>query len=143
MILIVKKLHEHAITPTFATESSSGMDIYAAEEKTIWNKGNYGTVRTGIAVAIPEGYEGQVRSRSGLAAKFGVSVLNSPGTIDADYRGEILVVLINHGLLPYKVRLGERIAQLVVCPVERAAITEVESLPKTDRGSGGFGSTGK
>ena len=99
-------------------------------------------VRTGLALAIPPGYEAQVRPRSGLAAKHGVTVLNSPGTIDADYRGEIKVILINHGQAAFVIKRGERIAQMVIAPVVQAQLVPVASLTITDRGSGGFGSTG-
>lgn len=100
-------------------------------------------VPIGIAVAVPEGYEGQVRPRSGLATKFGVTVPNAPGTIDADYRGELFVALINLGAEPYTLSHGERVAQLVIAPVARAEVVEVEALEPTDRGAGGFGSTGR
>ena len=98
---------------------------------------------TGLAIALPEGFEAQVRPRSGLAAKHGVTVLNSPGTIDADYRGEIQVILINHGAEPFTIRRGERIAQMVIAPVVQAELVAVAMLSDTDRGSGGFGSTGR
>jgi dUTP pyrophosphatase len=100
-------------------------------------------VPTGLAIALPEGFEAQIRPRSGLAAKHGVTVLNSPGTIDADYRGEISVILINHGAEPFTIRRGERIAQMVIAPVVQARLNSVDSLPDTGRGSGGFGSTGR
>jgi dUTP pyrophosphatase len=100
-------------------------------------------VPTGLAIALPQGFEAQVRPRSGLAAKHGVTVLNSPGTIDADYRGEISVILINHGAEPFAIRRGERIAQMVIAPVVQARLNPVDSLPDTGRGSGGFGSTGR
>jgi dUTP pyrophosphatase len=100
-------------------------------------------IPTGLTIALPPGYEAQVRPRSGLAAKHGVTVLNSPGTIDADYRGEISVLLINHGTEPFTVRRGERIAQMVIAPVSRAELVLSSSLSTTDRGSGGFGSTGR
>lgn len=105
--------------------------------------GQWAAVPTGLTIALPTGTEGQVRPRSGLAAKFGVTVLNSPGTIDADYRGEVKVLLINHGAGPFVVRRGERIAQLVVARYERVTWVHTESLPETDRGTGGFGSTGR
>jgi dUTP pyrophosphatase len=100
-------------------------------------------VPTGLAIALPPGHEAQVRPRSGLAAKHGVTVLNSPGTIDADYRGEIKVILINHGAAPFVVKRGERIAQMVIAPVVQAALVPVATLSPTDRGAGGFGSTGR
>jgi dUTP pyrophosphatase len=100
-------------------------------------------VPTGVAIALPEGFEAQVRPRSGLAARHAVTVLNAPGTVDADYRGEIAVILINHGGEPFAIRRGERIAQLVIAPVARAEFVQADTLPPTDRGSGGFGSTGR
>jgi dUTP pyrophosphatase len=100
-------------------------------------------VPTGVAIALPEGFEAQVRPRSGLAARHAVTVLNAPGTVDADYRGEIAVILINHGGEPFAIRRGERIAQLVIAPVTRAEFVQADALPSTDRGSGGFGSTGR
>jgi dUTP pyrophosphatase len=100
-------------------------------------------VPTGVAIALPEGFEAQVRPRSGLAARHAVTVLNAPGTVDADYRGEIAVILINHGGEPFAIRRGERIAQLVIAPVARAEFVQTDTLPPTGRGSGGFGSTGR
>lgn len=119
------------------------MDLYAAieGERTI-APGSREFLPCGFSLAIPRGYEGQVRSRSGLALKHGLAVLNSPGTIDSDYRGELAVVLVNHGETPFVVSRGMRIAQLVISPVERAEWTEVESLPDTERGAGGYGHTG-
>jgi len=105
--------------------------------------GRRASVPTGLAIALPPGFEAQVRPRSGLAARHGVTVLNSPGTIDADYRGEISVILINHGEAPFTIRRGERIAQMVIAPVVRAELAVAASLSTTDRGSGGFGSTGR
>ncbi|WP_119461559.1 dUTP diphosphatase [Rhodospirillaceae bacterium SYSU D60014] len=129
--------------PAYATASSAGMDLVAAiEGEATLTPGARALVPTGIAIALPDGYEAQVRPRSGLALKTGVTVLNSPGTIDADYRGEIQVILINHGADPVAVRRGDRIAQLVVAPVTRITWAERSSLDDTDRGPGGFGSTG-
>ena len=129
--------------PAYATESSAGMDLVAAiETETTLVPGGRTLIPTGIAVAIPDGYEAQVRPRSGLALKTGVTVLNSPGTIDADYRGEVRVILINHGADAVTIRRGDRIAQMVVTPVTRVAWDERDSLDDTVRGSGGFGSTG-
>ncbi|MGY3471675.1 dUTP pyrophosphatase [Bradyrhizobium sp. LM6.11] len=105
--------------------------------------GQYALVPTGLAIALPAGYEAQVRPRSGLAAKHGVTVLNSPGTIDADYRGEIKVILINHGQAAFVIKRGERIAQMVIAPMVQAALVPVAELSSTDRGAGGFGSTGR
>ena len=122
---------------------SAGMDLLAAVEgDVVLAPGSRALIPTGIAVALPSGHEAQVRPRSGLALKHGVTVLNSPGTIDADYRGEIGVILINHGEAPFTVRRGERIAQLVIAAVTAAVLDEVERLPESGRGTGGFGSTG-
>ena len=129
--------------PERATADSAGMDLLAAiGDEVILPPGGRALIPTGIAVALPAGYEGQVRPRSGLALKHGVTVLNSPGTIDADYRGEIGVILINHGDAPFTVRRGERIAQLVIAALAGAVLEEVASLPESQRGDGGFGSTG-
>lgn len=127
--------------PAYATAGAAGLDIVSAEDVTI-TVGAWHPVITGFGIAIPEGFEVQVRPRSGLAFKHGVTVLNSPGTIDSDYRGEIMVILINHGKAPFEIKRGDRIAQLVPAPVQRAAIGEVDTLSETARGSGGFGSTG-
>lgn len=132
--------------PRQQTKGAAGVDLAAAledgEAVTI-APGATAMIPTGLALALPEGFEGQVRPRSGLAAKFGVTVLNSPGTIDADYRGEIKVMLINHGPAPFVVRRGERIAQLVVAPVSMVTFRQVERLDETERGEGGHGSTGR
>jgi dUTP pyrophosphatase len=129
--------------PSYATSGSAGMDLLAAVERDIeLLPGAFALVPTGLAVALPAGYEAQVRPRSGLALRHGVTVLNSPGTIDADYRGEVGVILINHGTAPFTVRRGERIAQMIIAPVSCAEWREVPNLPESDRGSGGFGSTG-
>ncbi len=127
--------------PEYETEGSAGMDIRAAEDSMI-GPGERGLVGTGFAFAIPIGYEVQVRPRSGLALKKGISVLNTPGTIDSDYRGEIKVILINHSSDDFAIERGDRIAQIVIAPVQRATMTEVSELGDTKRGSGGFGSTG-
>ena len=127
--------------PFYASEDAAGMDLYAAID-IILAPGARALVATGIALAIPRGFEGQVRPRSGLALKHGVTVLNAPGTIDADYRGEVGVILINHGDGDFSIRRGDRIAQLVIAPVTRAHVLDVTSLDGTARGSGGFGSTG-
>lgn len=127
--------------PHYATEHAAGMDVVSAENVTL-APGARHAVATGFAIAIPEGYEVQVRPRSGLALKHGVSVPNTPGTIDADYRGEVKVIMINHGTEPFEVRRGERVAQLVPAKVQRAVFAEVEELDDTARGVGGFGSTG-
>ncbi len=128
--------------PSYATEHAAGLDIVAAEELTL-QPGARHAVATGFAIAIPHGYEVQVRPRSGLALKHGITCLNTPGTIDSDYRGEVRVILANLGSEPFAVRRGERIAQLVPAPVTTAGFTEVEDLDETVRGTGGFGSTGR
>ncbi len=129
--------------PTHATAFSAGVDLVAAVDDTvILAPGGRAAIPSGIAVALPPGYEAQVRPRSGLAVKHGVTVLNSPGTIDADYRGEVGVLLINLGDRAFHVERGMRIAQMVVAPVNTVAWNEMETLPESERGSGGFGSTG-
>lgn len=127
--------------PVYATAHAAGMDVVAAEDLTL-HPGQRHAVATGFAIAIPEGYEVQVRPRSGLALKYGITCLNTPGTIDADYRGEVKVILANLGGEAFEVRRGERIAQLVPAQVQQAMFTEVDALDDTARGSGGFGSTG-
>ena len=128
--------------PERATAGAAGFDLRAAEA-TILPPGEWRVVPTGLAMAIPAGWEGQVRPRSGLAAKHGVTVLNAPGTIDADYRGEVKVPLVNHGREPFVIARGERIAQLLFAPVPEAALEVVATLPESGRGSAGFGSTGR
>jgi dUTP pyrophosphatase len=127
--------------PHYATHGSAGMDLLSAEDVTI-KIGEYKMVSTGICIALPEGYESQVRPRSGFAAKHGVTVLNTPGTIDSDYRGEIKVILINHGKEDFAIQRGMRIAQMVIAKYEQVQIVEVASMDETVRGAGGFGSTG-
>jgi len=130
--------------PEPATPGSAGADLRAAVTREIvLAPGERALVPTGFSVEIPPGWEGQVRPRSGLAAQFGLTLLNSPGTIDSDYRGEIQVLLIHLGAAPFTVRRGERIAQLVVAPAPRVLFVEVEDLPPSERGEGGFGSTGR
>ncbi|PKP89935.1 MAG: dUTP diphosphatase [Alphaproteobacteria bacterium HGW-Alphaproteobacteria-16] len=128
--------------PAYATDGAAGMDVVAAEDHML-APGARHAVATGLAIAIPPGFEVQVRPRSGLALKHGITCLNTPGTIDSDYRGEVKVILANLGSEPFAIRRGERIAQLVPAPVQRAVFAEVESLDETARGSGGFGSTGQ
>jgi len=129
--------------PAYATNDSAGMDLLAANDgPQSLSPGERGMVSTGIAIALPPGCEAQIRPRSGLALKHGITVLNSPGTIDADYRGEIAVILINHGTETFIVERGMRIAQMVIAPVSQAAWEEVSDLRQSDRGEGGFGSTG-
>lgn len=127
--------------PVYATDGAAGMDVVSAEDVVIAPGGRH-AVATGLAVAIPPGFEIQVRPRSGLALKHGITVPNTPGTIDSDYRGELKVILINHGADAFAVRRGDRVAQLVLAPVTRAGWVEVENLDETARGAGGFGSTG-
>ena len=128
--------------PAYASDGAAGMDVVAAESLTI-RPGTRHAVATGFAMAIPPGYEVQVRPRSGLALKHGITCLNTPGTIDADYRGEVKVILINLGAEPFTVARGERIAQMVIAPVTQATWDVVATLPETARGAGGFGSTGR
>jgi dUTP pyrophosphatase len=128
--------------PSYATAHAAGLDVVSAEDVTL-PPGARHAVATGFAIAIPEGYEVQVRPRSGLALKHGITCLNTPGTIDADYRGEVKVILANLGSEPFEVKRGERIAQLVPAAVQRAAFAEVDELDETVRGVGGFGSTGR
>ena len=132
--------------PAYQSTHAAGLDLLAAvpqDAPLVLAPGRHALVPTGLAIALPDGFEAQVRPRSGLAAKHGVTVLNSPGTIDADYRGEISVILINHGSESFAIRRGERIAQMVIAPVVQAALNPVISLSETSRGSGGFGSTGR
>ena len=133
-----------ASIPKYATDGAAGLDLSAALEAPITiEPGQRVAVPTGLAIALPKGHEGQVRPRSGLAAKFGITVLNSPGTIDEDYRGEVKVILQNHGSEPFVVNHGDRIAQLVVAPVTRVTVILTDALDETTRGAGGFGSTGR
>ena len=142
--ILIKKLSKNISLPKYETEGSSGMDLSANIEQPIKiEPGKISIIPTGISLSIPKNFEIQIRPRSGLAAKNQISVLNSPGTIDADYRGEIKVILINLSKKIYTVEKGTRIAQMVLCPIVKAKIKEVETLERTDRGSGGFGSTGK
>ncbi len=141
--VLVKRLphFEGLELPAYATGGAAGMDVLAAEDVTLVPGARH-AVATGLALAIPPGYEIQVRPRSGLALKHGISVPNTPGTIDSDYRGELKVILINHGDRPFEVLRGDRIAQLVLGPVVRATWLKVDELDETARGEGGFGSTG-
>ena len=142
--LLIKKLHKNIILPEYKTDGSSGMDLMANVEQTIKIlPGEKKIISTGIMVAIPEQYEIQIRPRSGLAAKNGISILNTPGTIDSDYRGEIKVILINLGKDTFEINKNDRIAQMIICPIIKVELKEVESLPETIRGGGGFGSTDK
>ena len=132
--------------PAYQSAHAAGLDLLAAvptDAPLILSPGQYALVPTGLAIALPEGFEAQVRPRSGLAAKHGVTVLNAPGTVDSDYRGEISVILINHGSAPFTIARGERIAQMVIAEVANAELVPVVSLAPTGRGGGGFGSTGR
>jgi len=137
-----KKLHPEASLPTRGTAQSAGMDLRSNIAVTIY-PGEAELVKTGIAMSLPPGFEGQVRPRSGLALRHRITVLNSPGTIDSDFRGEVGVILINHGDTPFGVLPGDRIAQLVIAEVCDPFVVEVDTLDETERGTGGFGSTGK
>ena len=128
--------------PRYATDGAAGMDVLAAEDVTLAAGGGRHAVATGLALAIPDGFEVQVRPRSGLALKHGISLPNTPGTIDSDYRGELKIIMINLGAEPFAIHRGDRIAQLVLAPVVRAGWVEVAELDDTARGAGGFGSTG-
>jgi len=143
--IFIKRLQKnHPISlPQYMTEGSSGMDLFASlEEEVILLPGERRLIPTGISVAIPEGFEGQVRPRSGLAIRKGIGLVNGPGTIDSDYRGEVGILLINFGKDPFAIRNGERIAQMVISRVFRSILVEVDDLPPTQRQEGGFGHTG-
>ena len=142
--ILIKKFYKNIKLPIYKTVGSSGMDLVAyTKNKITISSGRTAMIPTGIAIAIPKNYEIQIRPRSGLAANKGISVLNTPGTVDSDYRGEIKVILINLSKKTFGIKSGDRIAQIVVCPVTKAEFMEVKQLPKTTRGKGGFGSTGK
>jgi dUTP pyrophosphatase len=146
-IAVVRLPHGRGLPlPAYETDQAAGMDLRAAvadDAPVTLAPGARDAVPTGLAIALPPGFEAQVRPRSGLALKSGITCLNSPGTVDADYRGEVKVILINHGAEPFVIRRGDRIAQLVIAPVIQARWTEVDTLDETARGAGGFGSTGK
>ena len=143
LTLQITKLRPTAIEPRYATTGAAGLDLSAdVDGPVVINPGERAAVPTGLAMALPAGHEGQVRPRSGLAAKHGITVVNAPGTIDEDYRGEVKVLLVNLGSAPFTIQPGDRIAQLVVAPVTKVAVTVVTSLDETARGAGGFGSTG-
>jgi dUTP pyrophosphatase len=142
-VAILRLAHGEGLElPAYETEHAAGMDLRAAEAA-ILPPGGRALVATGFAIALPHGFEAQVRPRSGLAARHGVTVLNAPGTIDADYRGEIKVILINHGAEAFAIKRGDRIAQMIVAPVTQIKLNERASLSDTARGAGGFGSTGR
>lgn len=141
--VVVEPEAEGLALPNFATAGSAGVDLRAAVSSPVTiQPGEWATISTGLRLEIPEGYEGQVRPRSGLAARAGITCLNAPGTIDSDYRGVVHVVLVNHGREPFVVNRGDRIAQLVIAPVVKARFVEAPSLGDTSRGSGGFGHSG-
>ncbi len=144
-IAVVKLPHAESLDlPAYATEHSAGMDLCAAvEAEIVLRPGERKLIPTGLQIALPEGFEAQIRPRSGLALKHGLSVLNSPGTIDADYRGEVQIILANLGDQDFKIARGLRIAQMVIAPYTRARWEEAKALPETKRGAGGFGSTGQ
>jgi dUTP pyrophosphatase len=142
MHMKIKKLHEDAIIPSYQSEGAAGFDFHAIEAMTL-QPGQRGLVGTGLAVALDLGYELQVRPRSGLALKHGISLVNTPGTVDSDYRGEVKIILINHGDEAFEIQKGERIAQGVINAVVQAKMDVVEDLDQTQRGASGFGSTGK
>lgn len=140
----ILKLRPDAVVPRYMTEHAAGLDLSAAIDAPVTlAPGERAGIDTGIAIALPTGFEGQVRPRSGLALKHGITLVNSPGTIDADYRASIRVILINHGQESFTVEPGQRIAQLVIAPVTQAELVEVSQLSETARGAGGFGSTGR
>jgi dUTP pyrophosphatase len=139
-----QRLRADAVVPRYMSRGAAGMDLVAAIDAPVdLAPGARAAIGTGLAIAIPPGWEGQVRPRSGLAREHGVTVVNAPGTIDSDYRGHVIVLLANLGAAPVRIAPGQRIAQLVIAPAMQAELAEVESLPPTDRGDGGFGSTGK
>jgi len=141
MEMKIERIHENATLPQYAHEGDSGLDLYAVED-TIIEPGQRVLVKTGIKIQLPPNTEAQIRPKSGLALKKGITVLNTPGTVDEGYRGEIGVILINHSDTTYNVETGQKIAQMVIMPVVRVAVEEVPSLDETARGEGGFGSTG-
>jgi dUTP pyrophosphatase len=142
--VVFKQLRPDAVVPRYMTENAAGLDLAAAIDLArVLAPGERGAISTGLAMAIAPGYEGQVRPRSGLAAKHGVTVVNAPGTIDADYRGEVMVLLVNLGREAVTIQPGDRIAQLVIAAVEQAEVSVADELPPTARGAGGFGSTGR
>ena len=142
--ILIKRLSKEVSLPKYETTGSSGMDLAANINSNInLDPGKTAIIPTGLTLSIPKGYEIQIRPRSGLAAKKKISVLNTPGTIDSDYRGEIKVILINFGKKTFEIKRNDRIAQMVLCPIIKAELKEVENLPETLRGLGGFGSTGK
>jgi dUTP pyrophosphatase len=142
MQIAIKKLHNDAVIPAYQSHEAAGFDLHAVEDHEI-SPGQRALIKTGLSMALEPGYELQIRPRSGLAFKHGITVLNTPGTVDSDYRGEVMVLLINHGEEGFMIKKGERIAQGVVQAVIQASFREVDDLNETARGAGGFGSTGK
>lgn len=142
--MLIKKLRSDAVVPRYMTAHAAGLDLSAALDQPLEiAAGKRAAIPTGLAIKLPDGYEAQVRPRSGLAREHGVTLVNSPGTIDADFVGELVVLVINHGDRAVRIEPGQRIAQLVVAPVVQAELVEVSELPATARGAGGFGSTGR
>lgn len=147
LVIAVRRLPHGADLPlpAYETDGAAGLDLRAAlgaGQSLTLAPSSHGLVPTGLVLQLPRGFEGQVRPRSGLAARHGVTVLNAPGTVDSDYRGEVMAILINHGAAPFTIHHGDRIAQLVIAPVTRASFAETDRLEETRRGAGGFGSTG-
>lgn len=144
VIVSLKKLHPSACIPSYMSPLAAGLDLCAVLDQPVsLNPGERQLIPTGIAIALPEGYEAQIRPRSGLALRDGITLVNSPGTIDADYRGELKVIVINHGQKQVMIEHGERIAQMVIAPIVQVKLEQVESLDDTKRGCGGFGHTGR
>jgi dUTP pyrophosphatase len=146
MIIKIKKFNKDidCLVPKYATEDSAGMDLSSSSKDTIILKPKeFKLVHTNLIIEIPKGYEGQIRPRSGLALKFGITVLNSPGTVDADYRGEVKVLLINHSLNDFEIKYGDRIAQLIISKYEKIDLQFNDNISETERGVGGYGSTGQ
>jgi len=141
LVLRIVKIHADAIVPHYAHPGDAGMDVYSIEDVRL-APGARALVHTGLTLAVPEGYEAQVRPKSGLALQHGITLLNTPGTIDSGFRGELGVIVINHGQAPFEIRKQMKIAQLVICPVLRVEVVETTTLDDTARGAGGFGSTG-
>jgi dUTP pyrophosphatase len=141
MKILIKRLHPDAFLPAYKTEGAAGLDVSSYQWATL-APGAHEAIATGIAIQLPPGTEAQIRPRSGLAYKHGVTVLNSPGTVDSDYRGELIILLVNHGRQDFQVKPGDRIAQMVIAQVTLADVVEVAELGTTARGEGGFGSTG-
>lgn len=140
----IKKLRPDAIVPRYMSEEAAGLDVCAAlDAPVVLQPGQRAAIDTGLAIALPRGFEAQVRPRSGLARQHGITLVNAPGTVDSDFRGSVAILVINHGQEPVKIEPGQRIAQLVIAPVVQAELVEVDELPATARGAGGFGSTGR